>query len=262
MTIYRIFKSDNYSALSNEMLRDFTISHKARGILCYLLSKPHDWKVRTRDIETGKDKDTSVRNGLTELREAGYIKLVQIRDSKGRVAEWEYHVFEVKTPDVENPDLDNRYLTKEREELKSSLCLPLQKDKEKPKKEYVRKSFDYPPGFAKWWNAYPTDRARSKRDCYKVWKAEALEERTEELVEKLERLKLTDWNTTDRRYIKTSLPYLNGGRYDDDIVPLENVNGNILDNPRTRMNVEGGRRALARMHEKWELEDREQKRLN
>jgi hypothetical protein len=79
---------------------------------------------------------------------------------------------------------------------------------------------DYSPGFTAWWNAYPPTRRLSKPQCFLVWTAEHLEARADELIGKLERLKETTWQHTEPCYIKTSLPYLNSGRYEDDLVPL------------------------------------------
>lgn len=84
-------------------------------------------------------------------------------------------------------------------------------------------SKDYTPGFLAWWRAYPPSRRLDKPSCFAVWQREQLESRASELLEKLERLKETTWKHTDPHYIKTSLPYLNGGRYDDDLLPLPDM---------------------------------------
>jgi hypothetical protein len=82
---------------------------------------------------------------------------------------------------------------------------------------------NYTPGFSKWWAVYPADRRTDKPQCFAKWQEYNLEARTEELVAKIERLKNTTWNRprTERGFIKSSLPYLNGGRFEDELVPLE-----------------------------------------
>ena len=85
----------------------------------------------------------------------------------------------------------------------------------------IRRSREYTPGFLAWWSHYPTDRRISKPACFAVWQQHGLEARVDELCEKLDRLKETTWGHCERKYIKTSLPYLNSGRYDDDLMPLE-----------------------------------------
>src|SRR5512133_1808457 len=80
--------SDPFARVPKDVLDDTRMSWKAKGILAYLLGKPHDWVVRTEDIvKRSTDGEASVVNGLKELREAGYAKLVQIREG-GRVKNW------------------------------------------------------------------------------------------------------------------------------------------------------------------------------
>lgn len=82
---------------------------------------------------------------------------------------------------------------------------------------------NYTPGFSKWWAVYPADRRTDKPQCFAKWQEYDLEARTEELVAKIERLKNTTWNRprAERGFIKSSLPYLNGGRFEDELVPLD-----------------------------------------
>ena len=90
-----------------------------------------------------------------------------------------------------------------------------------PRKTHTTLRTDYTPGFLHWWDTYPIDRRRAKPACFAVWLAHGLESRAEELIQKLERLSETLWkNIDDRKYIKTSLPYLNAGQWDDDLIPL------------------------------------------
>ena len=85
-----------------------------------------------------------------------------------------------------------------------------------------QRSTAYTPGFLAFWDAYPHDRRRSKVSCFVVWQAEGLEARTAEIVEKIERLKITTWDEppTRRTYVKTPLPWLNDQRYEDELLPL------------------------------------------
>lgn len=102
---------------------------------------------------------------------------------------------------------------------------------------------DYSPGFLAWWGAYPPDRRFDKPICYKRWCELGLESRWQEQVEKIERLKLTTWKDCERKHVKTSLPYLNGGRWDDDLVPLDSASmGRLSDNE--RRTAEATRRIL------------------
>nr|WP_245998181.1 conserved phage C-terminal domain-containing protein [Siminovitchia terrae] len=84
--------------IDKTMLSDEKISWKAKGILSYLLSKPDGWITYITDIEKrSADGRDSVRSGIKELADAGYIIRKRIRD-KGQFKGWEYEVYE--TPDV------------------------------------------------------------------------------------------------------------------------------------------------------------------
>lgn len=94
-------RASNFTMIQNALINQPTLSWAAKGILIYLLSKPDGWKVYTADIvkhaTNGKD---SVKTLTKELRAAGYITLSKIVDSKGRVKEWRYDVYDepLQTP--------------------------------------------------------------------------------------------------------------------------------------------------------------------
>lgn len=77
-------------------------------MLFYLLSKPDDWEVQPKDLESKKCKRTRVYSILEELRDAGYIVYQRIRGAKGRIVEHRYDVYErpyVEFPDMAEPDM-------------------------------------------------------------------------------------------------------------------------------------------------------------
>lgn len=109
--IYRVkHNSDNpYFMLNRHAAEDDQLSYKALGILTYLLSKPDNWTVYEVDLEKRHtDGLSSVRSGLKELRDRGYIVKLSIRDDKGKITHWETHVYEAPTLSrihiQENPD--------------------------------------------------------------------------------------------------------------------------------------------------------------
>lgn len=113
MGIVRVHKKENpYVIIDKTGINDVRLSWKARGLLCYLLSKPNDWKVNVKHLaEQGPDGEWAVRSGLKELERYGYMVTRPLRDEKGRIIEWEHNIFEVpradnKAPD--EPDAENR----------------------------------------------------------------------------------------------------------------------------------------------------------
>lgn len=84
--IIRIVKGrkNPYSMIANQALTDKRLSFKARGILALCLSRPDDWQFNATYLENMSEKDgrISVRTGLEELEQLGYILRTQVRDPK------------------------------------------------------------------------------------------------------------------------------------------------------------------------------------
>ena len=98
MATFRTVKNRNnpYVMLNKIFIEDPRISYKAKGILARLLSKPDDWVIYetelTRAAADGRD---SIRSGIKELIDAGYIRRNRQRDAKGRLRQMEYDVYEL-----------------------------------------------------------------------------------------------------------------------------------------------------------------------
>lgn len=77
----------HYLIVTNQVVRDSTLSFKARGILAYLLSMPDNWKVSASAIARASDRDgrESILTGLKELENAGYLKRWKHKDDAGNI---------------------------------------------------------------------------------------------------------------------------------------------------------------------------------
>ncbi len=96
-----------YAQVSNAMLCDPKLSAKAKGVLCYMISKPTEWQFNVKSMsgELKEDKDTIARI-LNELIKANYIHRTEHRDDKGKIVCWEYKVFQ--SPHPQNGDMDEK----------------------------------------------------------------------------------------------------------------------------------------------------------
>lgn len=120
----RIFRSPHdtdhkYTKIANALLWDSSVSFKARGLLCYLLSLFDNWEVNPKQIaKSQKIGEDQVYSALKELIKAGYCKRECQRNEKGRAIFWTYEISEEKRfqvqseplrdfPDLDVPDLDN-----------------------------------------------------------------------------------------------------------------------------------------------------------
>lgn len=109
MSVVTRKRSENFAIIPNHVADDARLSFEARGVLCYLLAKPDDWKIHVNGIrkagEIGRDKTYRI---LQELAEAGYLERVETRGEGGRITGYDYIVYDdpvpSKLPFPENPE--------------------------------------------------------------------------------------------------------------------------------------------------------------
>ena len=113
MPSLRKVKHSNFTVIDNCVFKDYRLSAKAKGILTQMLSLPDGWNYSISGLTTlFSDGESSIRSGLDELKAFGYLKVNRLIDSKGKVVDWEYIIFEdpsmnSENPVVENPHVDN-----------------------------------------------------------------------------------------------------------------------------------------------------------
>ena len=121
MAVFRIEKTRDYTVMSNHHLRDQSLSLKAKGLLSMMLSLPEEWNYTTRGLASiCKEGTDSIGSALKELERTGYIVRNRLRDSKGKILDVEYVIYETPHPATEpdtaapdtacphpeNPDMD------------------------------------------------------------------------------------------------------------------------------------------------------------
>ena len=126
MAVFRIEKTRDYTVMSNHHLRNTGLSLKAKGLLSMMLSLPEEWNYTTRGLASiCKEGTDSIGSALKELERAGYIVRNRLRDTKGKIVDVEYIIYETPhvpeavdpcadapdtaCPDTENPDMDDPY---------------------------------------------------------------------------------------------------------------------------------------------------------
>ena len=99
MAVFRIEKTRDYTVMSNHHLRNAGLSLKSKGLLSMMLSLPEDWNYTTRGLaKICKEGTDSIGSALKELERAGYIVRNRIRDSKGKIVDVEYVIYETPHP--------------------------------------------------------------------------------------------------------------------------------------------------------------------
>ncbi|MDK3882537.1 DnaD domain protein [Staphylococcus pseudintermedius] len=96
MAVFRVYKeSGNFVTVHKGFIHDENISLKAKGILLYLLSRPDDWQIYEAELAKHcTDGLSSLKSGIKELEEQGYIKRERKRNEKGHLKSYEYTVYE------------------------------------------------------------------------------------------------------------------------------------------------------------------------
>lgn len=100
MRVYKKLTQD-FTVISNEILRH-GLSYKAIGIYLYIVSKPDGWRFSLEGTASqAKDGIDSVRAGVKELKDAGFLKIERERSEQGILGESVWIVSD--KPLLENP---------------------------------------------------------------------------------------------------------------------------------------------------------------
>lgn len=118
MAVLRKEKKGNFTVIDSEIFKDETLSLKAKGLLCTMLSLPNDWNYTIAGlVSLSSDGESAVRSTLKELEEMGYFRREQVRKN-GKIVDTEYVISETKNCDfplVENPLVENQVVENPRQ---------------------------------------------------------------------------------------------------------------------------------------------------
>lgn len=96
MPIIKKGSADNFMMMQRHPLQRSDMTMRAKGLLAYLMSLPHDWVIhRTELVSHFKDGKDAVFAALNELIALGYVVRQQGRGTKGKFAEVNYTASDV-----------------------------------------------------------------------------------------------------------------------------------------------------------------------
>ena len=108
MKIKKVYQK-SFTTVDNTVLNDTNLSWKAKGLFVYLWSQADEWDFyETEVVKHSTDKIASLKSGLKELEQQGYLKRQRKRDNKGHFKENEWILSD--NPMLDNPMLDNPML--------------------------------------------------------------------------------------------------------------------------------------------------------
>ena len=228
MAILRNASKGKYTVLNNGIFRDENLSAKSLGILAKMLSLPDNWEFSVTGLCSifKKDGIDSIRNGLKELEQNGYLVRNRVRDESGKLTSAEWTVSDqpmLGKPMLENPMLENRtqYNTKE------------YNTKEFITKEFITK--DIPPIspkgktdcsdlFNQFWDAYPKHIA--KQSAVKAFEKLKPDEKLLEAMLKAIAMQKESkqWEKDGGAFIPYPATWLNQRRWEDELPQVETDN--------------------------------------
>lgn len=112
MAILRNKSQDGFTIVDNYAIKDKRLSLKGTGLLVTMLSLPDYWDFSEAGLAAiVKDGLSSVRSGLKELEELGYLVRTRTRNENGQFLDCEWEILAVPIscdePQLENRTLDN-----------------------------------------------------------------------------------------------------------------------------------------------------------
>jgi hypothetical protein len=105
MAVIKRKRSAEFAIIPNAIAANNNLSFDARGLLVYLLSRPNDWKVLAKNIQSegGIGRDKAYRL-LNELIDAGYVEKREMRGSGSRFTHVSYIVRNCILPKAADSD--------------------------------------------------------------------------------------------------------------------------------------------------------------
>lgn len=106
--IHRAEHNDNFTVISNDVVRNPDLSDGAKVLLLYLLTCSDEWDFNVKGISKCLNISTgAVSARLKELQEFGFVTIKKVRTGQGKISSWIWDIYEQphsKILNVVNPD--------------------------------------------------------------------------------------------------------------------------------------------------------------
>lgn len=239
MATMRIVKNNNFSIVSNAIIRDTNLSLKARGLFILMLSLPESWEFSVKGLSkiAGEGLD-AIRSGLHELEEQGYLSRQRKRNAEGKLGDMEYILYEEpQKPKAEAPteetstvvepmqeiptQVKSTQINKEYKELQTISRTEREREEQKLLSKLIGRplpleetklQYEY---FKRFWLMYP--RKAKQFQAQLAWNALPVDvELYERILQAVEQYSKTrQW--ADKTYVPYPENFIDGKRWEDDI---------------------------------------------
>lgn len=97
-TDFVVKRSSNYTLINNEILSDKNLTLKSLGLLCKMLSLSPEWDYSFNGlVAICRESKAAVTSALKELKNAGYVDIIESRNKKGQFV-YNYEVYDLPKP--------------------------------------------------------------------------------------------------------------------------------------------------------------------
>jgi biotin operon repressor len=246
---------NNFSVMSNSVIRDSRLSYRARGVLLEILSRPDNWRVSGDSLaRTGKEGRDAILTALKELRDCGYIRTVTNRLPNGTFETVNY-VYDSPQDVVPSPENPTTVGVEAPRPGKPTPGKP-QLDNQGSLEELSKKNLDTNNEFEIFWKIYPRKVAKKSAE---VAFAKAAKHTPVAMILTGAGRYARDPNRVEA-YTAHPATWLNGHRWLDDALPLREKSVDEKKADELRLSREKSERE--RLETKRWQEEQEQARAN
>lgn len=124
MAVFRVEKTGDYTVMSNNHLKNASLSLKAKGLLSVMLSLPEEWDYTLKGLaRISLEGVDAIRKAIQELETEGYIVRSRVRNEKGQLTDAEYIIYEKP---VHNPHTQEEPVQEQPTQTKPIQAEPMQ----------------------------------------------------------------------------------------------------------------------------------------
>lgn len=107
-TFIRVKKSENYTVISNSIIKSTDYTSQEKDILLYLIHLPDDWVIFKENIKKhykGSISSKKFDDSWQRLKDKGHIQGAKIKLQNGKFSAWDYKIFEQPQTDIPNSEV-------------------------------------------------------------------------------------------------------------------------------------------------------------
>jgi predicted transcriptional regulator len=220
---------DDFTLVSNTLMRDPSLTDRAKAVYLYMRSHRTGWQLNTSTIAEalGRSRNT-IMSAINDLIEAGYVERIQGRIGDGKFGTVEYIVHstsrcansEQRSDGVQELSTGCSNIEQASVQNLSTNCSniePHKKTRNNTKEKTRENTSAYPDEFETFWRAYP--KKTGKKAALRRWR-EAVKSTDPDVIAVAAEAYAESVRGTESRYIKNPEGWLSAGRYEDEVVPV------------------------------------------